>query len=504
MKLGYHYMKLATALVLFFGLGIVIHANAQQTGATKYSPYDLAPNWPRMAHPYARPGYVLGSQGGIFAETPNRIFLASRGELKLPEQLPSTFNGFWGSLAKPGTQPNANIQLPEMRNTILVVDAEGALVESWTQWDHLFAEGRGPHSIRISPFDPQRHVWVIDDYHHQIFEFTNDGKNLVRTLGERDIAGDDETHFRRPTDIDWLPDGTFFVTDGYGNARVVKFDKNARFVLAWGTRGKDVGQLDTPHGIAVGPDRRVYVSDRSNKRIHVFDENGKYVAHWSKIMAQTLLMSDIGHLWLYDSDRDMYVEYDLGGKELSSFHIPDTFSHQLSADVAGNIYGAGSRHGQPFKLRPRSGVSAAKLLRPVALMGAQVSRVPGRIDYVGAWTLSRAEPARTTAADVFGATASDLSLTITGDILTVGERNRRVNFNLNGADIINSEYMDIATGVQAVTTMAWENGKLMLFIRQGLNLQKDILTTDGRALNISRDINTAGGSYVINLTYVRP
>lgn len=483
-------------------LGISVGAHAQNKNN---APYEIARDWPALAHPYSRPGYVLGSQGGIFAESPDRIFLANRGELKLPEKLPETFNGFWGSLAAPGVQPNANIQLPEMRNAVMVVDGRGRLIESWTQWDHLFADGRGPHSIRISAHDPDRHVWVIDDYHHQIFKFTNDGKSLVMTLGERGVGGDDATHFRRPTDIDWLPDGTFFVSDGYGNTRIAKFDRNGNFLTSWGTRGKAPGQLDTPHGIAVGPDRRVYVSDRSNKRIQVFDENGAFIAEWPKIMAQTVLISDKGHLWLYDSDRNLYVEYDPSGKELSSFHLDDTFTHQLSADSDGNIYGAGSRHGQPLKLVPKRGADKARLLRPMPLSGKPASTAPGKITYTGAWKLAAAEPpGRAAGTEAFAGVLPDLSFTLDGTRLKVAGGGRHLNFDMSGAATPNMHDVDKTNGTHAVTTARWRDGKLILMVKQGLNVQKDTITAQDNTLAINRDVNLAGTSYVVDLKYARP
>ena len=106
--------------------------------------------------------------------------------------------------------------MPEFRNCVLVIDGQGNLVESWTQWDKLFEDGRGPHRIYVQPYDPERHVWIVDDMNHSIWKFTNDGKQLVMTLGEKGIFGDnaDLAHFNRPTMIDWLPDGTFFVSDG--------------------------------------------------------------------------------------------------------------------------------------------------------------------------------------------------------------------------------------------------------------------------------------------------
>ena len=167
----------------------------EKGGDDRTGPYDVVSGWPQPLG-YAKPGYIWGSSGGIFAESPNRVFIANRGELKLPEKLPFGFTGFWGSFNEQATTPT-----PEFRNCIVVVDGSGKAVESWTQWDYLFADGRGPHSVMINPYDPEHNVWMIDDIHHQIWKFSNDGKKLLMTLGERDEAGNDGTHFKRPTGI---------------------------------------------------------------------------------------------------------------------------------------------------------------------------------------------------------------------------------------------------------------------------------------------------------------
>jgi len=205
-----------------------VEALQQKGGEEETGPYDVVANWPQ---PWAKPGYIWGSQPGIFAESPNRIYIAARGELKLPDPLPRGFNGIWGSLGERATTPKA-----EMRNCLLVLDGRGKVIEAWTQWDKLFEGTGGPHKVKISPYDPARHVWVVNDSRHVIYEFTTTGKELVRTIGEPDVPGEDGTHFGSPQDLTFLADGSILVADGLRNSRVAKFDKNGTFVKQWGTK----------------------------------------------------------------------------------------------------------------------------------------------------------------------------------------------------------------------------------------------------------------------------
>jgi hypothetical protein len=112
-------------------------------------------------------------------------------------------------------------------HVIYVANRNGEVVEARRHNDHLFAHegGRGPHKIKISPYDKAKHVWVVDDNLHAIYKFTYDGK-LVMTLGEVGVPGRGPNNFSRPTDIAWLPDGTFFISDGYVGTRVANFDPN--------------------------------------------------------------------------------------------------------------------------------------------------------------------------------------------------------------------------------------------------------------------------------------
>ena len=150
-----------------------LQEQTQKGGEEETGPYAVVENWPA---PWSRPGYIWGSQPGIVADTPNRIFIAARGELKLPETLPRGFNGIWGSLNQRATEPK-----PEMRNCIVVVDGSGKLIEAWTQWDKLFEGGGGTAQDSHQPV-MIRSATGRERRAHQIYEFTHDGKQLVRTL----------------------------------------------------------------------------------------------------------------------------------------------------------------------------------------------------------------------------------------------------------------------------------------------------------------------------------
>src|SRR6188768_3608793 len=106
-----------------------------------------------------------------------------------------------------------------------------------------------------------------------------DGR-LLMVLGERGVAGADERHFNRQTDVAVLADGSFYVSDGYRNTRAVKFDATGRYEFEWGGKGSEPGKFNLPHGIALDARGRVLVCDRSNARLQVFDAGGKFIAEW--------------------------------------------------------------------------------------------------------------------------------------------------------------------------------------------------------------------------------
>jgi DNA-binding beta-propeller fold protein YncE len=265
-----------------------------------------------------------------------------------------------------------------MHHVLFAVDSAGNLVEDWPQHDALFESfcGRGPHKIKMSPYDPDKHVWVIDDQLHLIHKFTYDGE-LVMTLGTKGQRGRDAGKlFDRPTDIAWLPDGTFFISDGYGGVRVAKFDAEGNFIKDWGQAPADPenpgpNEFRTVHSIAISADRRVYVADRGHRRIQIFDEEGKFLDMFSTGMRSSPyyhLITEDQAVWVSDGGTNRFLKYDLNGyfqygwgapgRQPGQFQGP----HQFSVDQDGNLYVAEVFNGRIQKFVPRPGADPAKMV----------------------------------------------------------------------------------------------------------------------------------------------
>src|SRR5262245_15184053 len=378
-------------------------------------PYDVQPGWPKDLA--SLPGHEKWTYGGardIFAESPNRVFMLGGAELpkmdrpaaKLhPEIGPNVLFPVPGlpwrnaNAASPpgaggsGQDPAKGMELwrgssppfrelgvdARMHHVIIVVDAQGNITEDWTQWDHLF---KRPHGISISPYDPQKHVWVVDDHTHVIYKFTNDGKQLLQTIGTPNVPGADGTHFNRPTFMAWMPDNSFYVADGYNGTRVAKFDKDGKFLFDFGQKGDSgketrPGYMNNVHGIAVAVEtRRVFVNDRDNHRIQIFDENGKYLSEWKiNVSPSSLHLLHIGadrKLSTFDRNTHKVLRYELDGRLIYSWGTQGTFPgtvwgvHGMSTDQEGNLYVAEVDSGRFQKFRPRPGAN------PVTLVGKPI------------------------------------------------------------------------------------------------------------------------------------
>jgi DNA-binding beta-propeller fold protein YncE len=204
-----------------------------------------------------------------------------------------------------------------------------------------FGEGtRSAHGLRCDAAD---NVWATDVVNHTVTQFAPDGKVLL-TLGEKGVAGEDEKHFDKPTDIAFAPNGDFFVSDGYGNSRVVKFNKSGKFLLAWGKKGTGEGEFNTPHAIRLDSKGNVFVGDRENDRVQVFDQNGKFIRNFGGFAPFGLFITPDDTLFVADGRAHRVMKMNLEGKisntigklgpEPGHFFLP----HGITADKDGSIY----------------------------------------------------------------------------------------------------------------------------------------------------------------------
>jgi len=265
------------------------------------------------------PGWTFGRVSGVATDAAGRVYVAHRGTVADP---------------------------------IVVFDAKGKYLRSWGKG--LFGS---PHAMRV---DREGNIWSTDTVTHQVLKFTPEGK-LLMELGVKGQTGADQKTFNRPTDVAFTPAGDFFVSDGYGNSRVVKFSRDGKYLLEWGRRGAGPGEFNLPHAMAVDSKGRLYVSDRENNRIQIFDFNGKFLRQWTHLGAtQGVFITPRDELWIithrdnienvtYDTLAGRIMRIDLEtGKILGSMESP---GHWLDVSAAGEIFIA-SLTGNVFRFYP--------------------------------------------------------------------------------------------------------------------------------------------------------
>lgn len=245
---------------------------------------------------------------------------------------------------------------------ILLFDLDGNLVRSFGAG--LFA---WPHGMFV---DAEGNVWVTDaaglgdpppGLGHAVYKFSPEG-DLLMTLGRKGVPGDGPHAFRRPSDVLVAPNGDIFVADGHGaegNNRIVKLSSDGTFLMEWGTTGAEAGELRDPHALAMDSEGRLFVGDRGNSRIQIFDQEGNHQATWTQFSRPSGLFID-GNDVLYASDSESNTARNPGWKRgiyIGSVRdgwvtamIPDpepdpdnsstSGAEGVAADAEGNLYGA--------------------------------------------------------------------------------------------------------------------------------------------------------------------
>jgi hypothetical protein len=208
------------------------------------------------------------------------------------------------------------------------------------------------HAVRVDVHD---NIWAVDEGSNMVIKFNPEGR-VVMTMGRRpepadalagappapDTANPGKYVFNRPTDVGWDADGNIFVTDGYGNSRIVKYDKNGKFITQAGTKGSEPGQLNLPHSMAMDAKGNAYVADRSNRRIEVFDNDLKFKTIYDNVGTPwELCISPGPHQYLYSSntfpDNNDYTLATVTG---------EVYKMELDGTVVGKFGKAGKQLGE--------------------------------------------------------------------------------------------------------------------------------------------------------------
>jgi len=334
-------------------------------------------------HPESADGYSYAQIAGVVADSPDRILVGLRGDLT-PE----------------------GRERPNSSNWIVELNGQGDVVKQWAQWDTLIGF---PHTLYISPYDPERHIWVVDRGgslkrgHEQLLKFTNDGSRLVLRLRSpaptqaqggpvrRDNPNPGPLEFGQVSTMAFLPNGDFLVGDGYQNGRIMRFNAEGEFISQFGSVGSGPGQFDLIHGVAVDRDRRIYVVDRNNSRIQVFTEAGEYIEEWPDIFYPSgIYIDENDGVWVISGALNRILKYDTNGvlqyyfgayggaspagaQGLPGSAWPGALArpHQMTVDQQGNVYLASYAGPWVNKFMPKPGADPSRLIGgPLLLDGA--------------------------------------------------------------------------------------------------------------------------------------
>ena len=292
------------------------------------NPYRSVENWARMPE-----GRTWGASAGVYVDpTGTSVWVAERC----------------------GANSCVGSDLPP----ILHFDMSGRLLKAFGAGMFVF-----PHGIFV---DQDQNVWVTDGQGkdgkgHQVFKFSPEGKVLL-TLGKAGVAGDGPDEFNAPSAVLVAPNGDIFVGDGHGgntNSRIVKFDRDGKFIKTWGMKGSAPGDIDIPHTLAMDSRGRLFLGDRQNNRIQIFDQNGTFLDQWFQFSRPSGVFIDKNDIiYVADSESESVSKNHDGWKRgirvgrvsdgVVTAFIPDpvekatgtSAAEGVAADPAGNIYGA--------------------------------------------------------------------------------------------------------------------------------------------------------------------
>ena len=263
-------------------------------------PYHPVENWAKLPA-----GWNLGECSGVAVDSQDNVWVFNRG-------------------------PHPVIQF----------DSSGRMLRAWSE-----VPVKSSHGIRI---DADGNIWLVDVAGHKVLKMSPEGRVLMVLGGVGNAPGtpDSNEAFNRPTNVGFAADGTFFITDGYVNSRVLRYNKNGDFVRKWGRKGTGDGEFDIVHDIVLDSQGKIYIADRENLRIQIFDQNGQFLGKWTDIGAAWGLsyVPRENAIYMADGRNDRVVKLNMEGQIVGALgshgKTPGRFDfpHSIAVDSTGAIY----------------------------------------------------------------------------------------------------------------------------------------------------------------------
>lgn len=265
-------------------------------------PHGVVANWPQLPK-----GWNFGEVSGVDVDRHDNVWVFHRGQ-----------------------------------RPVMQFDRNGKLLQAWNE-----VPVKSSHGIRV---DPEGNVWLVDVVGHALIKCSPEGRVMMVFANAGNAPGDNDSKyaFNRPTGLTFHPNGDIYVSDGYVNARVVRYRRDGEYVLHWGKKGTGDSEFNIAHDVTTDRRGRVYVADRENARVQVFDENGKFLNKWTDLGNPWGLfyVASQDAIYMADGVANRVIKVNLDGQVLGvlgSFgKAPGKldFVHHLAVDSTGSIYTA--------------------------------------------------------------------------------------------------------------------------------------------------------------------
>ena len=292
--------------ILLLALAPALFAQAPNSPTGPALPYHAVEDWAKLPA-----GWNLGECSGVAVDKSDNVWVFNRG-------------------------PHPVIQF----------DKSGKMLRAWNE-----VPVKSSHGIRV---DAAGNIWLVDVAGHKVLKMSPEGRVLMAIGAVGDAPGTQDTKdaFNRPTNVAFGKDGTFFISDGYVNARVVKYSKDGDYLKQWGEKGAGDGQFNLVHDAVIDSQGRLYIADRNNWRIQIFDQDGKFLGKWTNIGDPWSMeyVSRENAFYVVDGQNDQLFRLNMEGqitgvlgshgKGPGKFYYP----HGVAVDSTGAIYVAEIRN----------------------------------------------------------------------------------------------------------------------------------------------------------------